>query len=62
DLPLALLKPAFDVLIPADCALTAAFWALYNNKERSVGMQACCLIWTVTNSMLVPQEVKCNMT
>jgi len=49
DFPVTLLKPAFDVLIPADHAPTAAFWAQYNDEERSIGMRACLLIWTVTS-------------
>ncbi|KIK01550.1 hypothetical protein K443DRAFT_98430 [Laccaria amethystina LaAM-08-1] len=38
DLPVALLKPALDVLIPADRGPTAAFWVLYNDEKRSIGM------------------------
>ena len=62
DLPVALLKPAFDVLIPADHAPTAAFWAQYNDEERSIGMQACLLIWTVTDFKLVPREFQLEAT
>lgn len=38
DLPVTLLKPAFDVVIPADHAPTATFWAWYNDKERNIGL------------------------
>ncbi|KIK01227.1 hypothetical protein K443DRAFT_132396 [Laccaria amethystina LaAM-08-1] len=62
DLPVALLKPAFDVLIPADCAPTAAFWAPYNDEERNIGMQACLLIWAVTDFKLVPWEFQLEAT
>jgi len=55
DLPVTLLKPAFDVLIPANHAPTAAFWAQYNDKERSIGMQACLLKGT---QMAVMQNAK----
>jgi len=55
DLPVALLKPASDVLIPADHAPTAAFWAQYNDEERSIEMQACLLKGT---QMAVTQNAK----
>lgn len=62
DLPVALLQPAFSVLIPADHGPTAAFWAPYNNKERNIGIRACLLVWTVTNFKLVPQEFQLEAT
>ncbi|EDR03067.1 uncharacterized protein LACBIDRAFT_307656 [Laccaria bicolor S238N-H82] len=62
DLPVALLKPAFDVLIPADHAPTAAFWAPYTDKERSIGMRACLLIWTITDFKFVPWEFQLEAT
>ena len=39
DLPVALLKSAYDALIPADRAPSAAFWAPYNDEERNIGLQ-----------------------
>ena len=62
DFPVALLQPAFSVLIPADHGPTAAFWAPYNNKERNIGIRACLLVWTVTNFKLVPQEFQLEAT
>jgi len=62
DLPVALLKPAFDVLIPADHAPTAAFWLQYNDEERSIGMRACLLIWTVTDFKLQLEATIAMMT
>jgi len=53
---------AFDVLIPADHAPTAAFWAQYNDEERSIGMWACLLIWTVTDFKHVPREFQLDTT
>ncbi|KIK01318.1 hypothetical protein K443DRAFT_57785, partial [Laccaria amethystina LaAM-08-1] len=62
DLPVPLLKSAFEILIPADRAPTTAFWAPYNDKERSIGMRACLLLWTSTNFQLVPQEFQLEAT
>ena len=62
DLPVALLQPAFNVLIPADHGPTAAFWAPYNNEERNIGIRACLLVWTVTNFKLVPREFQLEAT
>ena len=62
DLPAALLKLAFDLLIPTDCALSATFWAPYNDDERNIGLRACLLVWTVTYSKLVPREFQLEAT
>jgi hypothetical protein len=52
DLPVALLKPALDVLIPADRGPTAAFWVPYNDEKRSIGMRACLLFSTMIPTKL----------
>ena len=62
DLPAALLKIAFDLLIPTDRALPASFWAPYNDDERNIGLRACLLVWTVTDTKLVPQEFQLEAT
>ena len=62
DLPAALLKLAFDLLIPTDCAPSATFWAPYNDDERNIGLRACLLVWTVTYSKLVPREFQLEAT
>ena len=61
-MPVALLQPAFNVLIPADCGPAAAFWVPYNNKERNIRIRACLLVWTVTNFKLVPREFQLEAT
>ena len=38
DLLVALLKSAYDALIPADHAPSAAFWAPYKDEERKIGL------------------------
>ena len=62
NLPAALLKVAFDNLIPADCALPATFWAPYNDDEINIGLRACLLVWTVTDTKLVPLEFQLEAT
>jgi hypothetical protein len=54
DLPATLLKTAFDLLIPTDRAPPATFWAPYNDDEKNIGLRACLLVWTVTDTKLVP--------
>ena len=54
NLPAALLKVAFDNLIPADCAPPATFCVPYNDDKINIGLRACLLVWTVTYSRLVP--------
>ena len=45
-----------------DCALPATFWAPYNNDEINIGLRACLLVWTVTDTKLVPQEFQLEAT
>jgi hypothetical protein len=56
DLPAALLKITFELLIPTDRAPPATFWVPYNDDERNIGLRACLLVWTVTYSKLVSRE------
>ena len=62
NLPAALLKIAFDILIPTDRAPPATFWAPYNDDERNIGLRACLLLWTVTDTKLVPREFQLEAT
>ena len=62
DLPAALLKIAFGLLIPNDRAPPASFWAPYNDDERNIGLRACLLVWTVTDTKLVPREFQLEAT
>ena len=55
DLPAALLKITFDLLIPTDRAPPATFWAPYHDHEGNIELRGCLLVWTVTYSKLVPQ-------
>ena len=60
DLPAALLKIAFELLIPTDRAPPASFWVPYNDDERNIGLRACLLVWTVTDTKLVSWEFAIN--
>ena len=49
-------------LIPADHTPPATFWAPYNDDEINIGLRACLLVWTVTDTKLVPREFQLEAT
>lgn len=51
-----LVQNAYATQIPQDLAPLADFWSSYDEKQVTIGLRSCLLLWTASGSCLVPRE------